>query len=209
MKIIYVYDALCGWCYGFSPVIQKLVNDKNLECEVVSGGMITGDRIGPIGDVAGYISTAYKDVEQRSGVKFGTSFLKDILEDGRAIFTSIPAAIAMAAFKELRPASQLAFAAAIQKAIYYYGHQPIENQTYIDLAKAHGIDAHQFSSMMDDSRYRQKAEEEFKLSSKLNVNGFPTVFIVEDHQAVVITRGFADYEQLIQQYDAGVQMLQS
>jgi protein-disulfide isomerase-like protein with CxxC motif len=23
-KIIYCYDAYCGWCYGFSPVIQQI-----------------------------------------------------------------------------------------------------------------------------------------------------------------------------------------
>ncbi len=209
MKIIYVYDALCGWCYGFSPVIQQLVNDKKLECEVVSGGMITGDRIGPIGEVAAYISSAYKDVEQRAGVKFGESFLTDILEEGSAIFTSIPAAIAMVAFKELRPASQLAFAADIQKAIYYYGHQPIESQTYIDLATAHGLDTKQFAQMMEDSRYRQKAEADFKLTAQLQVNGFPTVLLVDDNKAAVVTRGFTDYSTLESQFNAAHQLLKS
>ena len=23
-KIIYVYDALCGWCFGFSPSMEKI-----------------------------------------------------------------------------------------------------------------------------------------------------------------------------------------
>ncbi len=22
MDLVYVYDALCGWCYGFAPVIK-------------------------------------------------------------------------------------------------------------------------------------------------------------------------------------------
>ncbi len=58
-KLIYVYDALCGWCYGFSPVISKIHKEykDSLEFEVISGGMILGDRIGPIGEVASYIKT--------------------------------------------------------------------------------------------------------------------------------------------------------
>ncbi|MFW5658939.1 MAG: hypothetical protein ACOCZ8_03040, partial [Bacteroidota bacterium] len=40
MKVIYVYDALCGWCYGFSPNIQQLHDEfgDRVDFEVVSGG---------------------------------------------------------------------------------------------------------------------------------------------------------------------------
>jgi putative protein-disulfide isomerase len=60
MKMLYFYDALCGWCYGFSPVMQKTaeVYQDQFEFQVVSGGMISGSRIGPIGTVAPYIKTA-------------------------------------------------------------------------------------------------------------------------------------------------------
>lgn len=58
MKLIYVYDALCGWCYGFSPIIKQFYKKhKNHfdSIQVVSGGMIRGERIGAIGEVAPYI----------------------------------------------------------------------------------------------------------------------------------------------------------
>ena len=56
----YVYDALCGWCYGFSPVMQNVAAkyDDRLNFEVISGGMVTGPRVGPIGQVAPYIKSA-------------------------------------------------------------------------------------------------------------------------------------------------------
>jgi len=119
MKVIYVYDALCGWCYGFSPVISKLHerHQEELEFEVLSGGMVTGERIGPIGEVAGYISQAYKDVERAAGVTFGEGFLKGILAEGSAIFTSIPPAVALTVFKQHQPKKAVPFAARLQKAI--------------------------------------------------------------------------------------------
>jgi hypothetical protein len=69
-KIIYIYDALCGWCYGFSPVMQQLQEKYagKLEFEVLSGGMIMGLRAGPIGEVAAYIEKAYPDVESETCV---------------------------------------------------------------------------------------------------------------------------------------------
>ncbi len=44
MKLIYVYDALCGWCYGFSPVITDFSarHASEFAVEVVSGGMVLG-----------------------------------------------------------------------------------------------------------------------------------------------------------------------
>ena len=72
-SIIYVYDALCGWCYGFSPVIKQVFEkyQAQFDFEVISGGMILGERQGPIGEVAAYIKGAYKTVEDTTGVKFG------------------------------------------------------------------------------------------------------------------------------------------
>ena len=77
VKLIYYFDALCGWCYGFSPVVSKLQETyKNkIDFEVISGGLFLGNRVGTVNDVAPYIKAgAYKSVESRTGVKFGKSF---------------------------------------------------------------------------------------------------------------------------------------
>jgi putative protein-disulfide isomerase len=53
-EIIYVFDPLCGWCYGFSPVIKQAYDtykDK-ADFKVITGGMIIGDQISPIGKMA-------------------------------------------------------------------------------------------------------------------------------------------------------------
>jgi putative protein-disulfide isomerase len=40
--LYYVYDPLCGWCYGFSPVINQLKESMQDEftIEVISGVMV-------------------------------------------------------------------------------------------------------------------------------------------------------------------------
>ncbi|MGB3590996.1 MAG: DsbA family protein [Nonlabens sp.] len=178
MKILYVYDALCGWCYGFSPVITEFVDRHNLDYEVVSSGMITGDRIGPIGKVAPYIKQAYKEVEERCGVTFGTDFL-DVLDEGSMVFTSIQAAVAMSVFKEQGDGDELAFAKAEQEQIYYHGKAPGEAETFATLATQHGCDKEAFLRAMQDEAYLQKAHADFQLSQQLQVSGFPTVFLVQ------------------------------
>src|SRR2546421_11743601 len=75
--LIYCYDAYCGWCYGFSPVIKKLAAQykNDVDIEVLSGGMIINELVQPIEKLAGYIQGAYKNVEELTGIKFGEDFL--------------------------------------------------------------------------------------------------------------------------------------
>ncbi|HET8830003.1 MAG TPA: DsbA family protein, partial [Pelobium sp.] len=76
LEIIYVYDALCGWCYGFSDVMTKLYHEykNDFDFEVISGGMILGDREGPISGTAELIKTHLPRVEETTGVVFGQGF---------------------------------------------------------------------------------------------------------------------------------------
>jgi len=198
MKIVYVYDALCGWCYGFSPVMtqfQEKYNDS-LSFEVISGGMITGDRIGPIGEVASYISWAYKDVEKATGVKFGDKFLNKTLKKGDAIFTSIPSAIALSVFKNLDPKNSIRFASELQKAIYYDGIEPENFTAYGKIAVKFGLDAESFVLKMKDPLNRKLAEDDFKKSDELNVSGFPTIFIKINGTYHNIGSGYMPFSEL-------------
>ena len=200
-KLFYIYDALCGWCYGFSPVIHEFVATNKLDCEVLSGGMITGNRVGPIGEVAGYIKTAYRDVEARSVVRFGKPFLEGTLEEGSAVFTSIPAAIAMAVFKSVMPKHQLDFASEIQRAIYHQGKPPAEHETYSSIVTKYGIEPNSFKNLMGETEYFDRAQDEFDRVAQLSVSGFPTLVLQKDNQLIAVARGFLPIQDLQANYE--------
>lgn len=207
MKLIYVYDALCGWCYGFSPVITEFHQNhqEELDFEVISGGMITGGRIGPIGEVAGYISQAYKDVERATGVTFGKGFLEDIMEEGSAIFTSIPPAVALTVFKQHRPGQAVDFAARLQKAIYYDGIKPADYEAYGKLAAEFGLDASHFITEMKNNDNLRLAREEFERASGFGVTGFPTVLLQQNGKTTVLGRGYIPLSRLEAAYQQATQ----
>ncbi len=200
VKIIYVYDALCGWCYGFSPVMQKL-NDNHPEIavEVVSGGMITGDRMGPLIEVAPYIRSAYKDVELATGVEFGQPFLDELFGDAQMYMTSVPAAKAMAAFRIMKPdGNQLAFAGRIQTAVYSEGMHPDHEDGFAELAKEFGLNKVRFLEVMRSDDAAKAADADMQRSSKLGVTGFPTVFLEQGSELLTIARGYLNYNRLEQ-----------
>ena len=74
--IIYCYDAYCGWCYGFSPVIKSLNKKYNthFDFETISGGMIPIESTQHISKIAPFILDAYKSVEETTGFKFGEDY---------------------------------------------------------------------------------------------------------------------------------------
>lgn len=201
--LIYVFDPLCGWCYGFSSTIIKIFNEykDKLEFEVISGGMITGDRVGPLKEKAPYIKEAYKVVEQRTGVKFGEKYVNDVLEKGDAIQDSLPGSQLMAAFKDLKPEKALLFAADLQKAIYSEGVHPDDYEGLVNAMDDYGLDKEKFVDIAQSENSKQRALQEFELSSRLGVRGFPTVFIMNDNQLKTIANGAENYSNVKSKID--------
>ncbi len=116
--LYYCYDAYCGWCYGFSPVLKKIAETfkDSLDIEVLSGGMIIGEQVVPVDKIAPYIKSAYKRVEELSGVKFGEDYLWHINNPEQSDWqmNSEKPAIALCIFKEYYPQRQVEFASDLQ-----------------------------------------------------------------------------------------------
>lgn len=205
--IIYCYDAWCGWCYGFSPVIKKVAEEygDRLSFEVLSGGMIIMDNPRPISSMAGYIQKAYKVVEDRTGIRFGQDFLWHIFNPDKSDWfpDSEKSAIAMCVFKEYYPDKQVAFASDLQYALKYEGRDLTDNEAYRHLLEKYNIPAEEFYSKLQDEAYKEKAEYEFALCKQLRVTGFPTVLIqISETKFWLLARGYTDYDTVKQRLES-------
>lgn len=196
--ILYVYDPLCGWCYGFSPVMVRLYEQykDSIEFDVISGGMVVGDRIGPLGEKAAYIREAYKTVEQKMGVKFGDKYVNEILAEGTAIQTSIPASKLLVAFKSLKSSQAILYAHELQNALYRDGVHPDDLRGLLDSTDTFGVSKDDILTIAESEEVIGAMEHDFEMSSQLGVSGFPTVFIIKDNTINVIARGAESYENV-------------
>ncbi len=190
LQLLYVFDALCGWCYGFNPTLEAFAKTHDAQVKVISGGMIRGERRGPIGEVAGYIKHAYKDVEQMTGVKFGRGFIDGPLEAGDMYMTSEPPAALLAWVREQAPDRQLEGAHAVQHGIYHEGHGPNTSALGTYVAAQLGLDADAAIAAMTDRNYALLAEQDFATSTQLGVRGFPALFVAQSDGFVAIANGF-------------------
>ena len=197
--IINVFDPLCGWCYGFGPVMIKLEEKYNdqLDFDVISGGMITGTRIGPLSNMASYIKQAYKVVEQNSGVKFGEQFVNKTLEEGKVIFSSLEPAKALTIYKHLSKSNGIAFSHQIQKLIYWDGIDPVQYSAYLPLFEKQGFDSKTVLPLFASKDMEQETINEFALAQRWKINGFPSCVIqMADGKAIPISNGYLSFEQM-------------
>lgn len=200
--LFYCYDAYCGWCYGFSPVIRALVEKyPGLQTEVLSGGMVTPEKPVHVGATASYILEAYPRVEELTGVKFGQDYLWHLQNPDKSDWyphSEVPA-VALCLLKEKHPEKQVAFAADLQQALFAEGRDLTDPEAYRHLLEKYELDPDWFYAALFSDTYRDKAKQEFALVKQLQVNGFPCVLLqYSETKFHLLSRGYTSLEDLTQ-----------
>ncbi len=117
LKLIYVYDAHCSWCFAFSQVIVDIQKkyQTQFDFEVLSGGMVIGDNIGTIKDAAPpNILEIYERITSFTGTTFSEAYLANV-KQGDSIRNSEIPANALAVFKSYLPEKTIEYAHALQQ----------------------------------------------------------------------------------------------
>lgn len=197
MKLIYIYDPLCGWCYGFTPVIQQLQQQYagKMEFEILSGGMLTGDNRRPASSMHAYILQAHTRVEETTGVKFGAAFLHQYLAS-QEIMDSVKPSVALTVFKQYQPENAIDFAHDMQVALNYEGISLNNNMVYEQLATKYHIPAAEFVTKMEDEHNRYATQQEFQMVQQWGITGFPAAILDTGKQLYMIAKGYTPLARL-------------
>lgn len=197
-KLIYIFDPLCGWCYGFSPVMQSLQDQYQgvFDFEVVAGGMMTGDNVRTAAEMANFLKGAYPNVEKRTGVTFGEDFLEGTLNSPNRRFNSMPACQALALFKQEKPEQALNYAHALQKAIYQEGIDCEDEQALAAVAASFGLEAQAFAQKLGTPEAEELAKQDFARAAYFGAKGFPTLLFEKDGEYFLLSNGYIDAEPL-------------
>jgi putative protein-disulfide isomerase len=199
--LYYCYDAYCGWCYGNSAVMKKIVENfvDKIHVEVLSGGMVLPEHPKHISVTADYINQAYKRVEEYTGVKFGEDYLWHIQHANQSDWfpNSEMPSIALCILKEYMPNNQVTIATALQYALHYEGRDLTDKEAYRHLLTEWNIDADTFYQKLASETYKDKAHYEFALCKQLNVSSYPTCLLqVSNTKLYLLSNGYASYENL-------------
>ncbi|HEY3436569.1 MAG TPA: DsbA family protein [Actinotalea sp.] len=177
VAVTYVFDAYCGWCYGFDAALSTFVaeHEDQIDLQVVSGGLFTGSRIAPMASMP-YITAANERIAGLTGVQFGDDYLQ-LAGDGDFAMDSTAAATGFAALRRLAPGRALEMAVVMQRAFYQDGLSLSDLQTYRVLAARLGLDTAAVMTALASPQARADAQEDFRQARALGVDSFPTVLV--------------------------------
>ncbi|MGL4207650.1 MAG: DsbA family protein, partial [Aeromonadaceae bacterium] len=71
-RLHYIYDPLCGWCYGAAPLLQAANQLADLEIELHAGGLWLGSRRQTMGTaLRDYVRPHDERIQALTGQHFG------------------------------------------------------------------------------------------------------------------------------------------
>lgn len=201
MKLVYAFDAYCGWSYGFAPTLAEVVRrHPDLDVDVVSGGLFTGSRRVPVREF-GYVQGANAKITELTGVPFGADYAQ-LIADGSFVMDSEAAARGVVALRRVAPDRVVELAAAVQQAFYVDGRSLSEPATYRMVAEAAGLDPDAVVDAFAAPESVAAAEADFARSSGLGVNSFPTLLAVEGDRAMRLAVGHAGADEIDRRLEA-------
>ncbi|WP_405646291.1 DsbA family protein [Streptomyces sp. NBC_00019] len=195
MRLVYVFDAYCGWSHGFSGTLRAAASrHPELPVEVVSGGLFTGPRRVPIREF-GYVQGANAKIAELTDAEFGESYER-LIADGSFVMDSEAAARGVAALRQVAPDRAAELAAALQDAFYVDGLSLSDPATYRTVAQAAGLDADAVVAAFEAPGTRAAAEADFRRGAALGVTGFPTLLAVDGDSIAVLAHGHATADEI-------------
>ncbi len=138
----YIYDPLCGWCYGAKPLVQAA--RSVLPVIAHGGGMMTGanrQQVSP--QLRNYVMPHDRRIAEYSGQPFGEAYFEGLLRDHSAVFDSAPPTAAILAAEELG-GHGLELLGRLQTAHYVEGRRIADEAVLLELAQSIGLPAQAF-----------------------------------------------------------------
>jgi putative protein-disulfide isomerase len=121
-RVVYLYDPLCGWCYGSGPAIRALAASGTCEIEALPTGLFAGDPHRRIdAGFARHVIEADARIERMSGVPFSDAYRTHVLGNPDMAFDSAHATQALHAVAQWDPVRELDALQALQRERYVHG----------------------------------------------------------------------------------------
>ena len=179
----YIYDPLCGWCYGASPLVRAARDALRVQAH--GGGMMAGAaRRAVTAELRQFVMTHDRRIAQASGQPFGQGYFEGLLRDHDAVLDSAPPITAVLAADELAGAG-LDMLARLQHAHYALGRRIAEVAVLRELAAEVGLGVDDFGSTyerLQGAATQAHIEQSRALLARVGGHGFPTFALELDGQ---------------------------
>ncbi len=206
--VTYLFDPLCGWCYGATPMLERLAA-SNTALELLPVGLFSGAGARPLD--AGFAAHAW-DNDQRiarlSGQRFTQAYLDNVLNVSGTLLDSGAATLGIVAAGLDQPDRRLTALKAIQHARYVDGRDIVTvdgvaavltDVGMTDAAELLKVPTNALMAAHRDLLGRGRA-----LFQRLNANGVPALAVIGRTAPRLIGANalFGSYDNLVAHIEA-------
>ncbi|MGP6458115.1 DsbA family protein [Pseudomonas parakoreensis] len=184
MILHYIYDPLCGWCYGAKPLVQAA--QQVLPVVAHAGGMMSGanrQRVSP--QLRDYVMPHDRRIAEYTGQPFGEAYFEGLLRDHSAVFDSTPPIAAVMAAESI-DGRGLQMLGCLQTAHYVEGRRIADESVLFDVAAQMGYVQTTFVTVFKSVDPQAHVKASRALLARLGGQGFPTLALEQDGQFTLI-----------------------
>ena len=186
--LLYVYDPMCSWCWGYQPVwdkVKQAVSD-DVDIVYVLGGLAPDSAEPMPQEMQVQIASYWQKIENY----LGTSFNHDFWEKNTPRRSTYPSCRAILAARA--QGAELAMLEAIQTAYYLEAKNPSDNEVLLGCARSIGLDMTRFELDLLSPETNQALLDEITFSRSIGRSGFPSLFFKTENELIEFP---IDYEK--------------
>lgn len=139
--VMYLFDPLCGWCYGASPLIQQLDQHHAFTLELAPTGLFAGGGRTMDAAFADYAWPNDLRIAKLTGQRFTEAYRQKVLGHLGSRFDSAAATLALTAVSVFEPQRELETLKALQEARYVQGLDTCDVSVVATLLRDRGLAA--------------------------------------------------------------------
>lgn len=178
----YIYDPLCGWCYGAAPLVEAARTVPGLTIAFHGGGMLAGpNRRTVTPQWRDYVMPHDHRIAELTGQPFGEPYFEGLLRDTTAVMDSEPPIAAVLAAEALGGCG-LDMIHRVQRAHYEEGRRIADAAVLRELAAEIGLSPEAFDAeyaRQTGALTQQHIAQSRQWLDRVGGQGFPT-FALED-----------------------------
>lgn len=141
-EITYLFDPLCGWCYGAMPKLAALARAPNIALKLAPTGLFSAGGARTMdASFAAYAWANDQRIAELTGQKFSPAYREKILGAHGALFDSGPATLALTAVAIEAPEREHHALQAIQIGRYVDGRDVTSLEVLADIVAGLGFPA--------------------------------------------------------------------
>ena len=180
MRLHFLFDPLCGWCYGATPAMSELLDVPGVTVALLPTGLFSGERARSMDDAfATFAWSNDRRIERLTGQRFTEQYRHRVLGNRQQRFDSGPATGALTAVSLTDPGRELEALKALQHARYVDGSDVTSLATLAGLLYGLGLEeaatlvANRDAAVFAANRARMDRAE--SLMQEFGARGVPTL----------------------------------